>query len=73
VTQKEDIDDDQRTCELEVERTFGDDQRKLDLSLRAPNHKNKKNKKKTKNKKTNKTETIKKNHTDIKKKATRWR
>jgi predicted RNA-binding protein with RPS1 domain len=50
VTQKEDIDDEQRTCELEVERTFGDDQRKLDLSLRAPNHKNKKTKKKQKTK-----------------------
>jgi predicted RNA-binding protein with RPS1 domain len=71
VTQKEDIDDEQTTCELEVERTFGDDQRKLDLSLRAPNHKNKKTKK-NKKQKTNKTETIKKNHTDIKKKATRW-
>jgi predicted RNA-binding protein with RPS1 domain len=45
-----DIDDEQTTCELEVERTFGDDQRKLDLSLRAPNHKNKKNKKKQKTK-----------------------
>jgi predicted RNA-binding protein with RPS1 domain len=51
VTQKEDIDDEQTTCELEVERTFGDDQRKLDLSLRAPNHKNKKNKKKNKKQK----------------------
>jgi predicted RNA-binding protein with RPS1 domain len=50
VTQKEDIDDEQTTCELEVERTFGDDQRKLDLSLRAPNHKNKKKQKKQKTK-----------------------